>query len=192
LLAVELDVASITAPVGEPFVLLDNIRSDGANIEAPILWYYEYHPDPSNENDVLRSYHLSYNSGCFAHTDYRIQHIICVPAPATGIRDCAWSAVRDRDVFARTLLATGNTTAELVSPGGAAISTSNQGGVGDGNFAKGYMAFHADTNLKWFENPLNETRVRSMFVAELDYWGQEDMLKVVGLVEPGTDNLLPY
>lgn len=192
LLAVELDVATITQPVGKPFVLLDNIRSDGSNIEAPLLWYYEYYPKVDGANGtVLRSYHLSYNSGCFAHTDYRIQHIICVPAPATGIRDCAWNAVRDGEIFASTLLATGATAAKLVSPGGAAISTPNQGGVGDGNFGKGYMPFHADTNLKWFENPQKETRVRSMFIAKLEYWGQEDMLKVVGLVEPGTDNLLP-
>ena len=46
------------------------------------------------------------------------------------------------------------------------------------------MAFHADTNLKWFEDEENETRVRSMFIAELEYWGQESMVKLKGLVQP--------
>ena len=49
---------------------------------------------------------------------------------------------------------------------------------------KQYMAFHADTNLKWYKNEKTETRVRSMFIAELEYWGQESMVKVKRLVEP--------
>ena len=49
---------------------------------------------------------------------------------------------------------------------------------------KEYMAFHADTNMKWYGDEENETRVRSMFIAELEYWGQESMVKVKGMVVP--------
>ncbi len=195
LMAVELDVASLTRLVSTPFVLLDNIRSDGANIESPVVWYYDYRPaDLSNitqENSIL-SYHLSYNSGCFAHDDYRIQHIICVPAPETGIRDCQWNQVREGNISAGTLLQTGSPhlNTNLIAPGGPAISTSTQGGVGGGNFGKGYMAFHADTNMKWFEDPENTERIRSMFIIKLEYSGQGDMLDVIGLVDPeGTKEL---
>ena len=136
---------------------------------------------------MLRTYHLAYNSGCYTHTDYRIQHIICVPAPSGGIRDCNWITARNRGIYAHTLLATGDTEAQLVAPGGPTISSSNQG-VGDGIFYKNYIAFHADTNLRWFEDPDGEERVRSMFIVELEYNGQEDMVKVKDHVEPGKGN----
>ena len=56
----------------EPFVLLMNTEADGANIEAPMLWMWEY--DISEEqqkqynSSVLTTYHLAYNSGCYAHS----------------------------------------------------------------------------------------------------------------------------
>jgi hypothetical protein len=182
LLAIELDAETLLNPVGEPFELLSNIQSDGANIESPLLWYYDYHTSQGS----IRSYHLSYNSGCYAHMDYRIQHVNCVPAPPTGIRDCQWSSVREHEQFSDTLIATGDTQAKLMAPGGPAMSVSNQGGVGNGNFGKQFMAFHADINSNWFKDPVHVNRTRGMFIARLGYWGQESMLKLVGLVEPGS------
>ena len=48
------------------------------------------------------------------------------------------------------------------------------------------MAFHADTNPAWFDNPKKATRVRSMFIAELEYKLDEaGMVGVKKLIRPG-------
>ena len=58
------------------------------------------------------------------------------------------------------------------------------------------MAFHADTNPKWFDRPHNETRVRSMFIAELEYnMTEPGLVSVTRLVEPdesGTEDDSKY
>lgn len=62
--------------------------------------------------------------------------------------------------------------------------TSTQGGVGDGNVNKEYLAFHADTNLKWFDDPVGQERVRSMFIAQLVYDMETMNVRVGGIVKP--------
>ena len=92
------------------------------------------------------SYLQSIRSLTFYLLDYRINHIICTPAPPTGIKDCTWNQILADDssnsskhIYAKNLLRTGDTEAKLLSPGGAAIGASSQGGLGDGNFYKMYV-----------------------------------------------------
>lgn len=67
------------SPVGNTSWFLSNSEDDGPNIESPQIWYHEYnHVSPgSTENVTTRSYHMMYNSGCYADKSYRIKHIIC-------------------------------------------------------------------------------------------------------------------
>lgn len=198
----------MTTPISEPFELLTNLEIDGPNIESPVLWYYEYYlTNDDGSRGMVKSYHIAFNSGCFHDLSYRIEHIICVasvpayrdwngPGSPNGLKDCSWHRSGNggmRSGFARTLLKSGDTNTTLMAPGGPGIASSNSGGVGDGNVNKEYMVFHADTNEKWFgheyvgyEEQVENgwERRRSMFVAELDYWGQLDMIKVAGLLAP--------
>lgn len=72
LMAVALDANNLAKPASDPFVLLMNTEADGANIEAPMLWMWQY--DLSKEqqkqynSSVLTTYHLAYNSGCYAQS----------------------------------------------------------------------------------------------------------------------------
>ena len=208
LMAVELDADDLVTPLSEPFVLLTNVEGDGPNIESPVLWYYEYYPtNDDGGHGIVKTYHIAFNSGCFHDASYRIEHIICIaslpenqdwtgPGSPSGIKDCTWHRTGNGGMlsgYARTLLRSGDTEAELMAPGGPSITTSNNGGVGDGNINKQYMIFHGDINEKWFgheyvgyEEQVSKgwERKRGMFVAELDYWGQEDMIRVSGLVKP--------
>ncbi len=61
--------------------------------------------------------------------------------------------------------------AKVNAPGGAGVSLS--GGV---------MVFHADLNLRWFEDQEGEERVRGMFAAGLRYIGEESGLEFGGLL----------
>ncbi len=203
LMAIELNSDDVTTPISEPFELLTNLEIDGPNIESPVLWYYEYH----YSTGVMKTYHIAFNSGCFHDLSYRIEHIVCVvsqlsysdwkgPGSPRGIKDCSWHRSGlggDRGGFDRTLLKSGDTNATLMAPGGPSIASSNSGGIGDGNGDKEYMVFHADINEKWFgheyvgyEEQVEKgwDRRRGMFVAELGYWGQLDLIKVNGLVVP--------
>ncbi len=208
LVAILLDPDDLTTPISEPFELLSNLEVDGPNIESPVLWYYEYYPtNDEGRHRVVKTYHITFNSGCFHDLSYRIEHIICIaslpnysnwtkPGSPRGIRDCNWRRFKDGEMtggYARTLLKSGDTNAKLMAPGGPGIAPSSQGGVGDGNANKDYMVFHGDINEKWFghEDVAYEEQVkkgwerrRGMFVAELNYMGQDDMIKVAGLVQP--------
>ena len=208
--AIELSSSDLTVTVGEPFELLTNVQSDGPNIESPTLWYHEYHLTSANgDKGSVKSYHIAFNSGCFHDESYRINHVICVspadpswdgPGSPNGIRDCSWHRSGSggmRSGFARTLLKTGD-MAGLKAPGGPSVATYVNGmGVGSGGNGgdqwKEYMIFHADVNDEWFEHEdvgFSEQvekgwdRRRGMFVAELDYEGIEDMIRVGSLVLP--------
>ena len=207
LMAVEL-AEDLTTPISKPFELLTNLQVDGPNVESPMMWYYEYRlTNDDGSHGLVKTYHIAFNSGCFHDLSYRIEHIVCIastpnfsnwdnPGSPRGIRDCNWHRSGTggmRSGYARTLLKSGDTNATLMAPGGPSIASSNQGGVGDGNVNKEYMVFHGDINEKWFghENIGYEEQVekgwerrRGMFVAELDYLGQDDMIKVAGLVKP--------
>lgn len=82
-MAVELDVNNLAMPASEPFVLLMNTEADGANIEAPMLWMWEYEISEEQQkqynSSVLTTYHLAYNSGCYAHSGRRTVLLILIP-----------------------------------------------------------------------------------------------------------------
>ena len=206
IMALELSAYDLTTPTSEPFELLSNLQSDGPNIESPVLWYYTYEVPDSLGGGNIFTYHIAFNSGCYIDNSYRIEHIMCIPSLKQSLRDCLWSNIRGDPgdpwssfangggIFTGTLLKTGDTEADLFAPGGPSLSASNQSGVRNGNIYKQFMVFHADVNMAYFDHPeamSQEERTkngwdrrRGMFIAELEYWGQEDMVKVKGLVDP--------
>jgi hypothetical protein len=199
LMAMEMSPQDLTTPVGKPFKLLSNLEVDGPNIEAPMLWTYVYHDDLFNTD--LFMYHLSFSSGCFADGSYHVEHVLC---RAQQLSDCKWGQLRGPDtgannvsIWSRTLLETGWTPAKLYAPGGPSLNGRQLGsmeGTLAGDVDKEYMIFHGDVNMAYFEHPeviSQEERVRNgwdrrrgMFVAELKYGGQSDMLVVNSIVEP--------
>ncbi len=207
LLAVELSGHDLVTPQGDPFELLSNLQSDGPNLESPMLWHYTYDKPASLGGGQISSYHIVYNSGCYNDDSYHIEHIVCTAHPEQSLKDCLWSNIRGDPadpssmisngggIFTGTMLKTGDTVADLFAPGGPSLA-GNQGwsGDGDANVTSKYMIFHADVNLAYFEHPATVSqeerlkngwdRRRGLFVAELDYWGQEDMLKVSSIVVP--------
>ena len=208
IMAVELN-PDLTTLAGEPFEIISNMQVDGPNIESPVMWYYEYRRF-SSINNIVKTYHLAFNAGCFHDRTYRIEHIVCIasdptiagnanwtnPGSPRGIRDCSWQRIlpstQTASPFAATLLQSGDIHG-VIAPGGPALTSSTNGGVGDGNINKQYMVFHADINDQWYghEHIAGEEqkkrgweRKRGMFVAELAYGGEEDMVVVKGLVDP--------
>lgn len=82
-MAVALDPNNLAKPASEPFVLLMNTEADGANIEAPMLWMWEYQISEQQQkqynSSVLTTYHLAYNSGCYAHSGRQTALPILIP-----------------------------------------------------------------------------------------------------------------
>jgi hypothetical protein len=199
LMAMEISSQDLTTPVDKPFKLLSNLEVDGPNIEAPMLWLYNYHDEQFDSN--LFMYHLTFSSGCFADGSYHIEHVLC---HSNWLDDCDWGSLRGVDhgasnvsVWSRTLLETGWTSAKLYAPGGPSLNGRQLGakeGTLAGDVDKEYMIFHGDVNMAYFEHPevmsLEERirngwdRRRGMFVAKLKYDGQSDMLVVDSIVEP--------
>jgi hypothetical protein len=124
-------------------------------------------------NDPGPEYHLVYNSGCYHDGAYKLKHIICPAGPPAGSawELCSWQLAESLELYfgdhrqswrMRGLLQTGDLLvpdqkdSNIYAPGGAAVGPRGR-----------VMAFHADLNLRFFQNPATENRIRGMFITEL-------------------------
>ncbi|RMZ89535.1 hypothetical protein DV736_g3233, partial [Chaetothyriales sp. CBS 134916] len=123
--------------IGKPVQLLTNTAADGPNIEAPALAF-----DSSSQ-----TYILFFNSGCYTTTGYNIQYATSnsVLGPYTR-----------RGKF----LATGDTAAKVIIPGGIDVLPSDNTKA----------VFHADINQGYLQGD-GSKRVRAVYAIDLKLSG---------------------
>jgi hypothetical protein len=167
------------------FEVVTNQPWDGAYLENPVMWYQAL--DERDLDGHPGVYHLLFNAGCFTDPSYRIDRVSCLADPALGMRGCDWNALRTRhgddQAIGGTLLKSGETIAELRSPGGPTVAL-----IGSkGKVNPSWLGFHADAHLEWFDSgePLvGGSRRRAFFMADLIASSPAEGLTLGSLVRP--------
>lgn len=191
IMAVPLDPDNLTSlNKSGAFQVVTNEHWDGAYLENPMMWYHAF--DERGPDGYEGAYHLIFNAGCFADSSYRIEHVVCLADPRSGMEGCRWRNIRSGQdkverPYAGPLLRTGDTAAKVVAPGGPTVAL--RGSRGEVN--QQFLGFHADVHVEWFNSgePLvGASRRRGFFIAELDYPDTTQGLAVGELLKPPTSN----